>query len=416
MISIITPSNNCVFLEDAFESLMEQTFEDWEWVVVLNNGATINQLSNKIKNDNRVKVHELDVDVGRVGALKYIACKIASGEIVVELDHDDLLTSDALFEVDKAFNANPNACFVYSNFSQVLSDWGNYTFSDGNGWEYRPFLYKGHSLLEIVSPKQYPQNVSLIWFTPNHIRAWRANAYWEIGGHDQTLKVIDDQDLICRFYLYGDMVHIDKCLYIYKVHQNNTWLKNVDDIQTMTWDIYEKYIYRMADKWCEERDLLKIDLCGGINKFDGYTSLDILDGDIVTNLDHSWPLKDNTVGVVRAMDAIEHLKNPIHTMNEMHRVLSHGGFSFITVPSTDGRRAFQDPTHVSFWNENSFWYYTKEEYQKFLRGKSVCRFQTRKLRTFFPNEFLKENNICYVEAHLLALKNDVIRFHGGVEV
>ena len=27
-------------------------------------------------------------------------------------------------------------------------------------------------------------------------------------------------------------------------------------------------------------------------------------------------------------------------------------------PSTDGRGAFQDPTHVSFYNENSFWYFT----------------------------------------------------------
>ena len=27
-------------------------------------------------------------------------------------------------------------------------------------------------------------------------------------------------------------------------------------------------------------------------------------------------------------------------------------------PSTDGRGAYQDPTHVAFYNENSFWYYT----------------------------------------------------------
>ncbi len=32
----------------------------------------------------------------------------------------------------------------------------------------------------------------------------------------------------------------------------------------------------------------------------------------------------------------------------------------ILVPSTDGRGAFQDPTHVSFWNINSFMYYSIE--------------------------------------------------------
>jgi hypothetical protein len=32
----------------------------------------------------------------------------------------------------------------------------------------------------------------------------------------------------------------------------------------------------------------------------------------------------------------------------------------ILVPSTDGRGAFQDPTHVSFWNANTFAYFSRQ--------------------------------------------------------
>lgn len=79
-----------------------------------------------------------------------------------------------------------------------------------------------------------------------------------------------------------------------------------------------------------------------------------------------WPFEDNTFDVVRAYDLIEHLQCPITTMNEIWRVLKPGGLADILVPSTDGRGAFQDPTHIhnpltgtrgSFWNQNSFMYY-----------------------------------------------------------
>ncbi len=39
-------------------------------------------------------------------------------------------------------------------------------------------------------------------------------------------------------------------------------------------------------------------------------------------------------------------------MNEIWRICKPGATLDILVPSTDGRGAFQDPTHVSFWNIN----------------------------------------------------------------
>lgn len=85
------------------------------------------------------------------------------------------------------------------------------------------------------------------------------------------------------------------------------------------------------------------------------------------DLRHSWPWADGTVDEIRAWDIVEHLPDPIHTMNEIWRVLKPGGYVEIVVPTTDGPGAWQDPTHVSYWNANSFLYRTAGDahYERF---------------------------------------------------
>ena len=105
---------------------------------------------------------------------------------------------------------------------------------------------------------------------------------------------------------------------------------------------------------------MKLDLCCGQFKAPGYHGVDIqfFDGvDTRADLNHSWPFKDNSIEEIYCKDGIEHLKNSIHTMNEMFRVMQPGATAFIIVPSSNGMGAFQDPTHKTFWNINSFRYF-----------------------------------------------------------
>lgn len=86
-----------------------------------------------------------------------------------------------------------------------------------------------------------------------------------------------------------------------------------------------------------------------------------------------WPFEDSSLEAIRAHDIIEHLPNRVHTMNEAFRVLAPGGAFDIFVPTTDGRGAWQDPTHVSFWNANSFLYFCEEfaEWQRFHEAYGI---------------------------------------------
>ncbi len=117
---------------------------------------------------------------------------------------------------------------------------------------------------------------------------------------------------------------------------------------------------------------LRIDLGCGSWKPEGFIGVDSYPGsevDIIADLNENFPFPDNSIDEVRAHDVIEHLPDRIHTMNEIWRICKPNATIDIRVPSTDGRGAFQDPTHVSFWNINSFKYYSIE----FPEYITLCR-------------------------------------------
>lgn len=417
MISVITPFTTVheKYLDETYDSLCRQSYQEWEWVLVPNHGGRVPE---KIIADKRVKVVKTEDDEGQphnlIGRLKRLACFESRGDFIAELDADDILTDDALLEVHQAF-ADDSVVFVYSNSAHFKDGtWESDHFSSTFGWQWREFEYNGHKVCEQISWPPSAQMMRFIFWAPNHIRAWRTKDYWKIGGHDEKLPNGDDHDLCCRFYLqYGarGFSRLDKCLYLYRIHGKNHCMGEFNrEIQIQTDKNYLKYSRDLAIRWAKDEGLELIDLGGRFNNTPGFKTVDLYEpADIVCDLNKKWPLKNNSVGVLRASHIFEHLKNPIHSMNEAYRVLAPGGWLFVDVPSTDGRGAFQDPSHVSFWNENSFWYYTDKNFARFIKPEQKCRFQKSRIVTWFPTEFERKHKIPVVQADLIALKGKYLR-------
>jgi SAM-dependent methyltransferase len=213
-----------------------------------------------------------------------------------------------------------------------------------------------------------------------------------------------------RTYLHTKVKFINEVLYIYRITGENTWIERNQKIQTGTVQIYHENAYKLAERWADLEGLEKIDLGGGFNSPVGYKSVDLKNADIICDISKGLPFEDNSVGVVRAHDILEHLQDKEFLMSEIYCVLADGGWLLASVPSTDGRGAWQDPTHVSFWNENSFWYWTRAEQAKYIYNEKV-RFQEFRLETIFPSEWHRKNNISYVVANLVAIKSDKRKPH-----
>ncbi len=65
---------------------------------------------------------------------------------------------------------------------------------------------------------------------PNHVRSWRRDVYFKVGGHNKRLPVADDFELIVRTFLETRFIHIKKLLYLQYNNRNSTVDNNVIDI------------------------------------------------------------------------------------------------------------------------------------------------------------------------------------------
>ena len=130
------------------------------------------------------------------------------------------------------------------------------------------------------------------------------------------------------------MVHLDFPSYIYRIRGDNTRQQNAREIQITMWDVHNKFFFPMMEKRCKENDKILIDLGGGLNCKPGYKSYDIRDNaDIVGDLNKKRKLKDNSVGLMNCSHVFEHLRDKIHTFNELYRVMCHGGVIQVEIPS-----------------------------------------------------------------------------------
>lgn len=400
-ISIFTPTHKPDYIKELWETIRDQSFSDWEWIVVPNNDAKVEFA------DPRVRIIEVPHGIKSVGALKKFACDQATGDILLEVDHDDLLTLDCLEKVNAEFEADPELGFLYSANAKL----GEFTpYGKQYGWEHKGFNWKKNALLSPVPFEPSAHSFAFIWYAPDHLRAWRTSVYRDLGGHDPEYDILDDHELLIRTYLKTKVKLLNEILYIYRITGQNTWLERNARIQSGTVELYNKYAYQLAERWAELENLKKIDLGGGFNSPEGYLSVDLENASITADLTKKWPFEDNSVGIVRAHDIFEHLPDKQHAMSEAYRVLADGGWLLISVPSTDGRGAFQDPTHISYWNENSFWYWTRRDLAQYIRNDKI-KFQEFRLETIFPTEWHKQNNISYVVANLAAIKSDKRRPH-----
>lgn len=284
--SIITPlyhTRHSDFVR-AYESLKNQTFKHWEWILVDDSSnKELTQFAKKYaKEDFRIRYFEID-HTGIIGNVKNLGFSLGRGTYLLELDHDDILMPKALERCAKAFE-DPEVGFVYSDCLELEIDsrnniLGTRTYGhdkegnaiegpwdlSGTGTHYY-YEYKNHKLLACKSPNINPQSVRSITMMPNHLRCWRKSVYQELGGHNPNIHVADDYELMVRTFLKTKMCRINSVEYIqhYLMDSNtNTQYSRNGEIGRITHYVtmaYEKEIHERllelgADDYCwNEKD------------------------------------------------------------------------------------------------------------------------------------------------------------------
>ena len=108
----------------------------------------------------------------------------------------------------------------------------------------------------------------------------------------------------------------------------------------------------------------KLNLGCGYSKASGYINIDNrpeVEPDVCCDLVAGLPYEDSTIDEIRAYDFLEHIPilSTISFMDEMWRVLKPGGLLDTLTPDAEhGQAAFMDPTHINFWTEGRWQYFT----------------------------------------------------------
>jgi glycosyltransferase involved in cell wall biosynthesis len=254
VVSVFTPTYRTGHrIQRPLQSMLRQSYPEWEWVILddsNDDGATFRELSELAKTDHRISVYRMHRASGRIGEVKRQACGLCRGDILLELDHDDELTHDALANVVNAFREFPDAGFAYTQWAEVFEDGRNAIYPPGWAFGYgadHAAVYGGRELVVHEAPKINPKTIRHIVSAPNHIRAWRRDFYWSIGGHRPEVHVADDFDICVRTFLHTRMILVPKLSYIqYYNESGNTQRVRNKDIQRLTRNIqfwYDKAIH-----------------------------------------------------------------------------------------------------------------------------------------------------------------------------
>ena len=203
-ISIVIPMYNTPekFFKELVDCLIEQTYTNWELCLADGSQEENKELKPIYQKDARIHYKFLNENKGIAGNTNE-AIKMAQGDYIALLDHDDVLPIFALYEVVKCINENPDADFIYSDEDK---------FEELGGKRYDPYFKSD------FGPDTLRANNFIC-----HFSVFRKDLMDSLGGFRSEYDGAQDYDIILRMSEQAKhIIHIPKILYHWRVHELST--------------------------------------------------------------------------------------------------------------------------------------------------------------------------------------------------
>lgn len=199
---LIAHFNNSVFFKDCYQSIVNQTFANWE-AIILDDGSEEHEklaVQKLIANDTRFQYYENEKNSG-VGFTKAKLIELATGEICGFLDPDDALTETAIETAMTHFIKDQSIVLTYSRLMFCDSD-------------LKP-QKTNSAAKQILNDNLYFFNAPIII---NHFVCFKKAVYEKTEKIDASKKIAEDQDLYLKMYEKGKVKFIDEINYLYRTH------------------------------------------------------------------------------------------------------------------------------------------------------------------------------------------------------
>ena len=229
----ITNHNYGEYLVEAIESVLYQTYDNFE-LIIIDDGSTDNsrELLKKYQQFDNVRI--IYQQNSGLTISNNIALKQATGEFIVRLDADDYFDKNALKILVNEFESE--------KIGLVFGDW--YVVNQGG------------EILGIEKRHDFEREVSL-YDQPAHgaCSMFRTEFLREIGGYDETISRQDGFELWFRFIKKYEIRNINIPIFYYRKHGSSLTDKSEELLATRSY-IYKKVVEQAEN--IEEQDALAI--------------------------------------------------------------------------------------------------------------------------------------------------------------
>lgn len=120
-ISVVMPAYNAEsFIEDAVNSVLAQTFEDYELIIIddCSRDKTYELIEGFARNNSKIRVYRNEKNSG-VSFTRNFGISVAKGEWIAFLDSDDMWRPEKLEKQLSLFKEHPNAVITYTGSSFI---------------------------------------------------------------------------------------------------------------------------------------------------------------------------------------------------------------------------------------------------------------------------------------------------------
>lgn len=125
LVSVITPTyNSANFILDSIESVKNQSFKNWELIIVddCSTDNTVSIIKEQVRGDSRISIIENDINSGAAKS-RNKAIDISKGKYIAFLDSDDLWFTDKLTK-QVHFMEEHQIAFSFSSY-EIIDENGN---------------------------------------------------------------------------------------------------------------------------------------------------------------------------------------------------------------------------------------------------------------------------------------------------
>lgn len=217
-IIMATYKEDLSFLKQAIESILNQTYKDFEYIIILdnpNNEKHINLIKEYMKKDNRIRFYINEQNMGLTKTLNK-GLSLAKGKYICRMDADDISIKNRI-EIQKKYLENHNYDLI-GGVSQMIDENGKLIYS----------IKKVPSdLQKIKKCIRYNQVISHpTWFGKKEI-------FNNLGGY-REIPLCEDYDLTLRALLKGYRIsNVNECVLKYRMTSSSISRSN----------LFEQYLF-----------------------------------------------------------------------------------------------------------------------------------------------------------------------------